>query len=822
MANDPLEDLWHGWHAPASFLELVADEGISTPLELAACFEDIADLIELLPPLSSRDREAVEALHDRALGARRTTSGIGALGTDPRQGFLATARNSLGDGLRSWACLPSLGPELMRCTSTQGSTARAAGVGAGLPRAEVPCSSPPPGSTGASVEAGRFRGVKRDVAGVVRRVPSVGVALEVDPQAAPCAPSSETASSRAASGSVFGDSASSVGSLAIGEAPLARPRGSAAGKMAPVNTAGTFELRLKVPQFSLTTALPSRPTLSCAPINPVTPFKGRWHHRSSKEKWLTAASACPRYMPASDETAGLEKACGELYALYCEVGRHGKLWSDSTQGKDIHRMIFTKSFEGMSAQCIHGAMCTAKRFRRWLSNKHAESESAWHSPDPQAFGAWLLEVGRGGPTAAPSAWAHCDFLRSKVGIPFPTRADFVYGFRLAPTGHASTPAPTLMPWTLPRLIFWNMQQSGATRAAGQLVALVIVGCVRWKHARRSKLIEITPDTLTFKCKLGKSKVRGARRPFEWAVPRYLAAGIDCFDAVETLYNNLKDITGEYPEFVVPRLLNGGGAPEPFDEFDATPMSDAAFMDMVKGVFSEVGMNEADVKRLQYNSIRRYLPSAGEALRYDTAEAQSISNWTEIPKGVLSRRDRATHPTSRAYAATKEETALINKHKAVAAMQLYAEAKGSPCIRRMSWRCVHRARLDVDAAEAAVCGGWPWASLDLLSGPATPLLGDVFDGEGTASTIECAPSLEEVDTFSDVQLPELIRFGTSHKVHLLPDSGGGRALPFCRDKPFQGHPHTVEYPVSVGYKPCDACLRLCPRRVGQAVRAYAAA
>ena len=279
---------------------------------------------------------------------------------------------------------------------------------------------------------------------------------------------------------------------------------------AAVDSFGTF-LRsgAEVPLFSSTVSLPSGPSLPRANSGPGKPLKGRWHHRSSKEKWLTASGACPKFLPANDEQAGLDKAVEELYNLYCEVGKDGRLWSEMTFGKETHKQIFMRTFAGMSGQTIHGALCVVKRFRRWTrAQSWDEKAMPWHTPDAQAFGAWLLEVSKGGPTAAPSAWAQCEFLRAKVGVPFPTQADFVVGFKLAPTGHASTPAPTLQPWTLPRLLQWNLRQSGTTRASGQLVALIITGCVRFRHAQRSKMLSITADTITFRCRLGKSKVRG--------------------------------------------------------------------------------------------------------------------------------------------------------------------------------------------------------------------------------------------------------------------------------------------------------------------------
>ena len=73
----------------------------------------------------------------------------------------------------------------------------------------------------------------------------------------------------------------------------------------------------------------------------------------------------------------------------------------------------------------------------------------------------------------------------------------------------------------------------------------------------------------------------------------------------------------------------------------------------------------------HNALRRFLQSLGEILQFDSVEAQSISNWAEIAKGVQQSRDKATHPASRIYAADKHTTAVINKQKAVIAAQCAA-------------------------------------------------------------------------------------------------------------------------------------------------------
>ena len=94
------------------------------------------------------------------------------------------------------------------------------------------------------------------------------------------------------------------------------------------------------------------------------------------------------------------------------------------------------------------------------------------------------------------------------------------------------------------------------------------------------------------------------------------------------------------------------------------------MVLLRGLLLQAGMLPDKAEEAQYNTLRRFMPSAGEALRYDTPSAQSLSNWTEVAKGENPRAAaRATHPSSRHYAETKDDSSFYNKFVAVRAVEM---------------------------------------------------------------------------------------------------------------------------------------------------------
>ena len=212
---------------------------------------------------------------------------------------------------------------------------------------------------------------------------------------------------------------------------------------------------------------------------------------------------------------------------------------------------------------------------------------------------------------------------------------------------------------------------------------------------------------------------------------------------------------------------------------STPMSDGKFNALMARSLLKIGMPYNDANKVEYNTLRRFMPSVGECLRFDSVEAQSLSNWVDIPKGVLGRKERAGHPSSRLYAMTKDESSLLNKHKAIVTLLLSID-QFKNCVSlsagqdpewlasdEITWRQLRRSQPDVEAAEQAICAGWPWAPRP----------------QAEARPIKKSKGSEPIDSLEDVVLPVLATQKKSKLTHLQEPPFSPAKKVLCRRKPF---------------------------------------
>ena len=190
------------------------------------------------------------------------------------------------------------------------------------------------------------------------------------------------------------------------------------------------------------------------------------------------------------------------------------------------------------------------------------------------------------------------------------------------------------------------------------------------------MIRITPEAIAGYCSTGKSRKGGRRQGFEWRAPRYLAEGEDTLGPLALDYSELYSSSPE-AAYLIPdvELVNGQLAPS--SRTLRSPMSQARFLELLRGLLLDAGYTEDMSHRVTFNTLRRFLPSLGEVLGLEDREAQCISNWAELAKGVRGRQAQATHSTSRTYAADKHQTACIVKHKVVIALHSASAAAARP-------------------------------------------------------------------------------------------------------------------------------------------------
>ena len=158
------------------------------------------------------------------------------------------------------------------------------------------------------------------------------------------------------------------------------------------------------------------------------------------------------------------------------------------------------------------------------------------------------------------------------------------------------------------------------------------------------------------------------------------------------------------------------------------MSHSKFVDLLQGLLLSLGMAREEVLRATYNTLRRSIPSIGEAAAFSPEDMQSLSNWTEIVKSAGSDKElKATHPTSRTYAGGKWVTAAINRHKAVILVHMAANGPGISLENlrcdSIPWEAIRQFREKVGLAETFAIMGPPWAlAATILNMPTLDLSG----------------------------------------------------------------------------------------------------
>ena len=426
---------------------------------------------------------------------------------------------------------------------------------------------------------------------------------------------------------------------------------------------------------------------------------------------------------------------------------------------------------------------------------------------------FFLQVSQGGPTAAAGVWHQLDWWRDKFGMPVPTRDPYAVAFKSAAGGVGIKQAPELPPGALLVVIAYGSHAGQEVlRQFARIVALFTVGCIRFQHQGRSKLGSANGTYLTFVCAMDKVRTGGARRPFEWVVPRVLQQGYDTLGPLVQLYEDLKR-SNPAANFLLPDIvLDKEGRTGVFNgnaRWDfSRAMSYSKFVDLLQGLLLSLGMARKEVLGVTYNTLRRCIPSIGEAAAFSQEDMQSLSNWTEIVKGAdAGKQLKATHPTSRAYAGGKWITAAINRHKAVIVVHMAAHALGiSQTIRcdSIPWEAIRQLRHKVSLAETFAIMGPPWAlavtilnqpSMDLSgldslgldalpeSKPATSARDSSPSPSSTSSSSQSGSNSSDKGDIGETDLPIPFRACRGGKIHLQQFLQPSGIIPFCRETPF---------------------------------------
>ena len=545
----------------------------------------------------------------------------------------------------------------------------------------------------------------------------------------------------------------------------------------------------------------------------------RWRHGAASAKScnrvaVTQEIAAER--PPVQHTTGLsQRTIDDILEVYIRVGYAGSRWiPDAVTDKETVRQLIAQLLRGADEARVRTAIRTLGRLDEWLAKRDVEPIAR------QRYGLldgtlakFLLEICKGGPTAARGVWHHLDWWHTKLGLPLPTRGPFLDGFSKLPPGHFARQAPVLQIEAFFKILEVLDTAPGVVANFCRLVLLLTVGCIRWRHQKRSTFRGADTRFFSMWCSLGKSREGGARRPFPWKVPRFLASKKDVLGPLVPFFQELYEVNPE-AQFVVPdiELPRVGGGPGMLCEgahwLPERPMPERKFLELMRGVLLQAGVPLQEASEASYNTLRRFLPSVAEVLGFDDPELQSLSNWAEIPKGKEASGRKAVAATHRIYAGDKWTTAGYNRQRVVVALssarKALAAASADGSVASLDWSNLRAFIPDaVSVADCAASKDWELTGQEILRAVDQPEeaqaqqaeeaeLAAASDSESSASSASETESVdsaheEEVDLFAQPEeWPPAFATKERGKVHFQRHLAEGRAQPFCRERAFKNY------------------------------------
>ena len=97
------------------------------------------------------------------------------------------------------------------------------------------------------------------------------------------------------------------------------------------------------------------------------------------------------------------------------------------------------------------------------------------------------------------------------------------------------------------------------------------------------------------------------------------------------------------------------------------VSRARFLEVMRSVLVQVGVDFTQAQSATYNKLRRFLPTMANVMELPDLDLQSVGNWTELPSGVaetLLPRNPRLHADGVHYAGSRVLRSLQVKQRCV--------------------------------------------------------------------------------------------------------------------------------------------------------------
>ena len=351
--------------------------------------------------------------------------------------------------------------------------------------------------------------------------------------------------------------------------------------------------------------------------------------------------------------------------------------------------------------------------------------------------------------------------------------------------------------------------------------------------------------LECRCRQGKSRQRGSRPPYDWALPDVVFRGCSLGALLVDFYRNMAD-----PEatFMVPAV-----SLEAADLWELTestsfhggrPMSRARFLEVFRGLLVQVGVPVEVAQASTYNRMRRFMPTLANCMKLSPEHLQAIGNWTELPEGghgdPARQRSKAVLSMGLHYAGGKLGRSASTKMKCVARFLEMMQSKLTVSsltedgyLPRDSWNWGEFAAVhhewdesavgpEVTTDQVEVADGALEVELPVVAASPTSPISSSSSTSSSASVIT-AEGLDLVGILPDESaVDDMVWLRQGRKIHLVREEPEqGHPIPWCRDKAFAQDPQQRGrgFTQSAHTAFCQRCLSRMPRGLYTALADY---
>ena len=470
--------------------------------------------------------------------------------------------------------------------------------------------------------------------------------------------------------------------------------------------------------------------------------------------------------------------------------------------------LLTSSAARLSLGRLQILLAAAQRWRTYSSTKGFDARH----PLPIHMAEFLAMVSKGGPTAASSMWHALLWWSRSYGLEWPLEHFTCVPFKMHAPGHRSVQATELEPWEFYNLVFLMVQSKGTNQVILAWFIMTALSCVRFEHLQRSKFIK---DHAEFYCSEGKARRKGARPGYSWACPNFVWQGRHLTRLLADFYAHESENSG----FLMPALELH--ANELWEVHESTPMvvsrkmSRARYLELLRGAMLQAGLDPQQASTVQFNRLRRFMPTMGNLMALPPVDLQSIGNWQEVPDGGgrEGAKPKAVLPMGLHYGGQKlQRSAQVKMHLVAVIQELFAKKSGELALvegllPRGSW-CWQELAGQLQLRPPSVLGNLPVLDLETMGhsehkelpiaeSPAdNPLAVDYdpdeaaeepsssTDGSGSASDVSADPHDLPGTLPSDSAMQEVVWFVQGKKVHIVSDTMEScRYVPWCRESPY---------------------------------------